>query len=130
MNKIKTTAKIPINQFLGGKGSYGARFQHAKKLNLEFYKQIAPEIKKGMLSPIICRKALKEVLPENIKINIKNLAQSEINRGTKGFIVPLGNTIDGFTMFFPYEKQFGKKIKQLKYLLINYLLFLHMQKKM
>ena len=105
MSKISSSARIPLAQFRSGGGSFDKRLKYAKELNVEFLKQIYPEIKNGMVSPIVYRKILKNILPENIKVHIKKLPQSMQERGIHGCTSALGNTINGFALSLPIIKR-------------------------
>jgi len=125
MSKVSPSAKIPLKQFLGGKGSFNQRLDYAKKLNYDFYKQVCPEIKKGMISPITYRKLLKNLLPDNIKLHITKLPQSIIEKGIFGRTIQLGNTINGFTISLPYEEEYGNKNKNGMISLKNFSTMMH-----
>jgi hypothetical protein len=70
MLKVKNSVRIPLKDFIG-KGSLNERIEHAQNMNAQFYQAIQGKMLYGVLPVDEYKKTLKEVLPENIKINFK-----------------------------------------------------------
>ena len=114
MTNIKSTARIPLKQFIG-KGSYDKRIRYARKLNHDFYEKIKPELKTGEISPVLYRKVLKSLIPEKINVHISPLSEIWSASGAKGAVTMIGeDEFTGFKISLPYIKRFGKKNKNAK----------------